>query len=100
MKPQYRKWGATTEEVPRRLPGDELARQPRSQITCAVTIQAQVGQVWPWQTQTGCQPAGWYRYDLLDNCDGPQDALGRQTAGGNPVTCIQKRRGEDHVWKG
>ena len=63
----YRKWGATAEETVRRLPGDELAPHPRSEITCALTVQAPVGQVWPWLVQIGCQRAGWYSYDLLDN---------------------------------
>jgi hypothetical protein len=26
-----------------------------------------VGRVWPWLVQIGCQRAGWYSYDLLDN---------------------------------
>ena len=64
---RYRKWGATAEETQRRLPGDELAPQPRSEITCGVTIQATPSQVWPWLVQIGCQRAGWYSYDLLDN---------------------------------
>ena len=67
LAPRYRKWGATVEEAQRRLPGDDLAPHPRSEITCAVTIRAPVAQVWPWLVQIGCQRAGWYSYDLLDN---------------------------------
>jgi hypothetical protein len=67
LAPWYRKWGATAEEVQGNLPSDELAPQPRSVITCAITVQAPVGQVWPWLVQLGCQRAGWYSYDLLDN---------------------------------
>ncbi len=67
LAPWYRTWGATEEEARRSLPGDELATHPRSEITCAVTIQAPAGQVWPWLVQIGCQRAGWYSYDLLDN---------------------------------
>jgi hypothetical protein len=63
----YRRWGATEEEARRSLPGDALVPHPRSEITCAVTIQAPVEQVWPWLVQLGCQRAGWYSYDLLDN---------------------------------
>lgn len=63
----YRRWGATEEDRLRRLPGDELAPRPRSEITCAITIQALPVQVWPWLAQLGCQRAGWYSYDLLDN---------------------------------
>jgi hypothetical protein len=67
LAPWYRKYGATAEEAQRRLPGDELAPHPRSEITCAVTIQAPPRQVWPWLVQIGCRRAGWYSYDLLDN---------------------------------
>jgi hypothetical protein len=67
LAPRYRKWGATAEEAQRRLPGDELAPHPCSEITCAVTIGAPAAQVWPWLVQIGCQRAGWYSYDLLDN---------------------------------
>jgi hypothetical protein len=67
LAPWYRKWGATAEEAQRRFPGDELAPQPRSEITGAITVQAPAGRVWPWLVQIGCQRAGWYSYDLLDN---------------------------------
>jgi proline iminopeptidase len=63
----YRKWGATKEEVRRSLPGDDLVPQARSEITLAITIQAPARQIWPWLVQIGCQRAGWYSYDLLDN---------------------------------
>ena len=67
LAPWYRRWGATAEETQRRLPGDALAPHPRSEITCAIAVQAPVGRVWPWLVQIGCQRAGWYSYDLLDN---------------------------------
>jgi len=67
LAPWYRKWGATEEEAQRSLPGDDLVPHPRSELTCALTVQAPVEQVWPWLVQLGCQRAGWYSYDLLDN---------------------------------
>jgi len=67
LAPWYRKWGATAEETRRRLPGDDLAPHPRSEITCAITMRAPVEGVWPWLVQLGCRRAGWYSYDLLDN---------------------------------
>jgi hypothetical protein len=67
LAPWYRRWGATADETQRHLPGDELAPHPRSVITCAITVQAPVVRVWPWLVQIGCQRAGWYSYDLLDN---------------------------------
>ncbi|MFZ5916508.1 MAG: hypothetical protein ACOYZ7_06225 [Chloroflexota bacterium] len=67
LRPWYSRWGTTEDEARRRLPGDELAPTPRSEITCALTIDAPVASVWPWLVQLGCQRAGWYSYDLLDN---------------------------------
>jgi hypothetical protein len=63
----YRRWGATGEEVEKPLPGDDLVPEPNSEMTCAVTVGAPVEKVWPWLVQLGCQRAGWYSYDLLDN---------------------------------
>jgi proline iminopeptidase len=66
-RPWYCKWGATEEEVRRSLTGDEFVPHARSEMTLAITIQAPAEQVWPWLVQIGCQRAGWYSYDLLDN---------------------------------
>ncbi|MEU0246877.1 hypothetical protein ABZ192_21595 [Streptomyces sp. NPDC006235] len=33
----------------------------------AVTIEAPPSQVWPWLVQMGCDRAGWYSWDRLDN---------------------------------
>jgi len=67
----YRRWGASDAEVTRMLPGDEFVPHPKSQINCAITINASVAQVWPWFVQLGCQRGGWYSYDLLDNGGAP-----------------------------
>jgi hypothetical protein len=67
LRPWYRRWGATLQEAQRVLPGDEWVLHPKSQITLAITIQSPVEAVWPWFVQLGCQRAGWYSYDLLDN---------------------------------
>jgi proline iminopeptidase len=66
-RPWYRRWGATDEEAQRSLPGDELVPDAKSEFTCAISIEAPAAQVWPWLMQIGCQGAGWYSYDLLDN---------------------------------
>ncbi len=63
----YSKWGATDEEATRPLPGDEIIPEPKSKITLAVTVHAPAAAIWPWFVQLGCQKAGWYSYDLLDN---------------------------------
>jgi proline iminopeptidase len=74
-KPWYRKWGATEAETRRPLPGDELVTRSRSGYTAAVTVRGTPAQVWPWFVQLGCQRAGWYSYDLLDN--GGKPSAGR-----------------------
>ena len=67
LRSWYRKWGATAADVRRTLPGDEIVSHPRSDLTCAISIRSADEQVWPWVVQIGCQRAGWYSYDLLDN---------------------------------
>ena len=50
-----------------RVEGDELLSDVHAQLTHAVTIHAPPIKVWPWLLQMGCQRAGWYSWDLLDN---------------------------------
>ena len=61
------RWGATSEEVARALPGDDEV--PHSQIasTRAISIYAPPPAVWPWLVQMGWKKAGWYSYDRIDN---------------------------------
>ena len=63
----YSSWGATDEEVVGEIPGDQHVPHPKSQLTMAATIQSTPEKIWPWFVQLGCQRAGWYSYDLLDN---------------------------------
>jgi hypothetical protein len=65
IRPRILTWGATNEEVERRLPGDDLVRDPQMVSTHAVTIERPPSQVWPWVVQIGHQRAGWYSYDWL-----------------------------------
>ncbi len=67
------RWGATPDEVNGRLPGDERFPNAQFVATRAITITAAPEDVWPWIVQVGCQRAGWYSNDLLDN-------LGRASA--------------------
>lgn len=67
----YSRWGATDDELSLAIPGDELVPRPKSQITMAITVKAPAASVWPWFVQLGCQRAGWYSYDLLDNAGIP-----------------------------
>ncbi len=61
---------ATPEEVRRTLPGDEVVPHPLVSATHAITIDVPPDRVWPSLVQMGCDRAGWYSYDLLDNGGG------------------------------
>jgi hypothetical protein len=60
-------WGATGAERRRPLPGDGLVPGERGISTMAVSIAAPPAGVWPWLEQMGCDRAGWYSWDRLDN---------------------------------
>ena len=49
------------------LEGDDILPDARGQLTHATMIDAAPGDVWPWLLQMGCQRAGWYSWDRLDN---------------------------------
>jgi len=66
-RPWQLTWGATAEELARRMPGDEIVRHPIFNATRAVTVNARPEYIWPWIVQIGFYRAGWYTYDLLDN---------------------------------
>lgn len=54
----------------RALPGDELlpdGRRAVPKLTHSIDVAAPPEAIWPWLVQMGCQRAGWYSYDLLDN---------------------------------
>ncbi len=67
LHPWYSRWGATTAETERSLPGDE--RVPTSLITqtLAVTVNASAAAIWPWLAQIGQERGGLYSYELLEN---------------------------------
>ncbi|MGO8735379.1 MAG: hypothetical protein ACLQVM_21585 [Terriglobia bacterium] len=67
IRPWYLNWGATGEEITRTWPGDELAPQPVSLATRALTINAPVTEVWPWIVQIGQDRGGCYSYTWLEN---------------------------------
>jgi hypothetical protein len=60
-------WGATAEEVSRKLPGDELLPEADIVSTRAVTVDAPPGAVWPWLVQMGSGRGGAYTYDWIEN---------------------------------
>jgi hypothetical protein len=67
---QRRRWGASEEEIRRRLPGDKFVPQPDWSYNHAVTIHAPRSAVWPWLLQLGQGRAGFYSYEGLENLIG------------------------------
>lgn len=61
------RWGATSEEVARVLPGDDQVPQAQIASTRAILIDAPTTAVWPWLVQMGWKRAGWYSFDRIDN---------------------------------
>jgi hypothetical protein len=68
---RHMNWGATPDEVAAALPGDDLLPRAAYSITRAIAIDAPPESVWPWLVQVGCQRAGFYSHDLLDNLGRP-----------------------------
>lgn len=66
-RPLQLHWGATSEEVQRVMPGDELQPKPIFAATRATTIHTRPEHIWPWLVQIGYRRAGWYGYDWIDN---------------------------------
>jgi uncharacterized protein YndB with AHSA1/START domain len=54
-------------EAERVLPGDEVITGPRAVLDHEIQIDVPPSKVWPWLVQMGCQRAGWYSWDVLDN---------------------------------
>jgi proline iminopeptidase len=67
VRPRLLRWGATDEEVRRTFPGGDLVPGGKRGATMAVTIDAPPSRLWPWLVQMGCDRAGWYSWDRLDN---------------------------------
>ena len=67
VRPRMLRWGASDEEVRWPYPGEGLIPGGRRGATMAVTIDAPPSRVWPWLVQMGCDRAGWYSWDRLDN---------------------------------
>jgi hypothetical protein len=72
-RPWQLSWGASSYELRRPMPGDDIVREPGFNATRAVIVAASPEAIWPWIVQIGFGRGGWYSYDLLDN-------LGRRSA--------------------
>src|SRR5215211_9144648 len=70
VRPWHMNWGATDEEVRKRLPGDELVPQPALESTRAITVRAPAKVIWRWLVQLGQDRGGFYSYDRLENLAG------------------------------
>lgn len=67
IRPRMLQWGASDEEVRRSYPGAGIIPCGQRGATMAVTIDAPPSRVWPWLVQMGCDRAGCYSWDRLDN---------------------------------
>ena len=63
-------WGATSDEINRQMPGDDLVPDPDLVATRAVTIAAPPHAIWPWLVQMGSGRGGVYTYDWIENLFG------------------------------
>jgi hypothetical protein len=66
-----RSTGATRYERRRPLPGDDLVPGAGRSWTMATTVDAPPEAVWQWLVQIGCDRAGFYSFDRLDNAGRP-----------------------------
>ena len=66
----FNRWGTSTEERERRMPGDDLIASPTSGGMQALTINAPPEDIWPWLMQVGYQRGGLYSFDWLDRLFG------------------------------
>jgi hypothetical protein len=67
LRKRYNRWGATDNEVARRMPGDGLIAEADYESTRAITIDAPPQYVWPWLVQMGSGRGGAYTYDWIEN---------------------------------
>ena len=63
--------GATRWERSRPLAGDGLVPDAEGSWTMATTVDAPPAAVWQWLVQIGCDRAGFYSFDRLDNAGRP-----------------------------
>ena len=70
FRPWYSKWGTTSTEPKRKLPGDEYITQLRGGYTQAIDINTPTDSVWAWIVQIGQDKAGFYSYEMLENLIG------------------------------
>ena len=67
LLPWMDRWGATEDELPASVLGDELVPSPRLFYTRAVSIEAAPEKVYPWIVQLGADKAGMYSYTWIES---------------------------------
>jgi hypothetical protein len=67
LRPRIQWLGTSDEERTAVYPGDDLIPGARRYGAMATTIAAPLECVWPWLVQMGCDRAGFYSLDRLDN---------------------------------
>jgi len=60
------RWGASDEEINRKMPGDDFISDPSYITNRAITIKAHPEEIWPWLAQMGEGRGGFYTYDWID----------------------------------
>ena len=66
-RPKVLNWGATSEDVARTMPGDDILPDAAMQTTRCITIDATPDRIWPWLVQMGGGArAGAYTYDWIE----------------------------------
>jgi hypothetical protein len=94
---ELRNLGATRAERLATLPGDEIVPGAKNPSTMAVTIDMPPSEVWPWLVQMGCDRAGFYSWDNLDNGGRPSATEihpeWQTLAVGDRVVCTPDGRG-------
>jgi hypothetical protein len=71
LRPRMQWLGTHPEERTATYPGDDLIPRGRRYGAMATTIEAPPERVWPWLVQMGCDRAGFYSFDRLDNAGRP-----------------------------
>jgi hypothetical protein len=71
LRPRIQWLGTSSEERTATYPGDDLIPNGRRYGAMATTIAAPPERVWPWLVQMGCDRAGFYSFDRLDNAGRP-----------------------------
>ena len=70
MRRWMSRWGASPEELSRRMAGDGLLDRHTYSGTLAITMDARPEDLWPWLVQIGYRRGGLYSYDWLDRVFG------------------------------